>query len=775
MQNVELRKSIRAALGTLVLAWMVPAGPAVAQTGGTIVSWGSDPYGQLGDNSAYPYADRLSPAQVVGPTGTGSIMGVIGIAGGATHSLAVKSDGTVWAWGDGSFRDLGIGASNVPYNKPVQVQDPTDATDQKLHNVKAVAAGLNHGLALKNDGTVWGWGANYVGQLGDGTVSNLGYPVQASGLSGIIAIAAGWGHSLAVKSDGTVWAFGLNQYGELGDGTNIDRHVAVQVIGLTDVKAVAAGSYFSLALKNDGTVWAWGGNDLGTLGHCSPDYTNAPVQVLTYGTNCIGGLGGVSGVPWPGPLASPGPALTGITAIAASVTNGMALDGSGTVWMWGANDQGGLGDGIIGYPYFPYNNSWPLPPFGTSSAMPVPGLPVITAIAAGYGAGHAVAADGKVWGWGYDLYGGVGDGSVITTNPQAVTTAVQVLNLTATGPLTDVTSLASGWMFNLALVSTSGTSTPPPAPAISSNPANPTNQTGAAFNFSDTQSGVTFVCSLDASSYTACTSGQSYSNLAQGSHTFNVEAKDSSGTLSTPTSFTWTIDTTLPLISGTATPAANANGWNKTSVTVTFNCSDVLSGIASCSSATTLNAEGALQVVTGTAVDNAGNTAQAKITVNIDETNPTVSYTGGGTYTVDQTVNITCDATDALSGIASSTCGPKVSGPAYSFTLGTTYSYSATATDKAGNTGSGSTSFTVTVTSASLINLVPKFETKPAVAATMVATLQGAQAAFASGNIKSGDNQLNAFISQVIAQSGKAGLTTAQASLLIQFAMALMQ
>jgi hypothetical protein len=405
--------------------------------------------------------------------------------------------------------------------------------------------------------------------------------------------------------------------------------------------------------------------------------------------------------------------------------------------------------------------------------MPVPGLPIITAIAAGYEAGHAVANDGTVWGWGYDLYGGVGNGTVITTNPEAVTTAVHVLNLDGTGPLTNVTTLASGWMHNFAIVNTSGTTTPPPAPTISSNPANPTKQTSASFNFSDTQSGVTFVCSLDASSYSACVSGQSYSSLAQGSHTFNVEAEDGSNNVSTPASFTWTIDTTLPLISGSATPSPNANGWNNTSTNVAFTCSDALSGIASCSGPTNLTAEGAGQNVTGTAVDKAGNTAQATVTVNIDKTNPKVTYTGGGTYTVDQTVNITCTAADALSGIASSTCGANVTGPAYSFNLGTAYNYSATAMDKAGNVGNGSTSFTVTVTSASLINIVNKFETKPGVAALMVATLQGAQAAFAGGNIKSGDNQLNGFINQVMAQSGKS-LTAAQAAVLIQCAMALM-
>jgi len=264
-----------------------------------------------------------------------------------------------------------------------------------------------------------------------------------------------------------------------------------------------------------------------------------------------------------------------------------------------------------------------------------------------------------------------------------------------------------------------------------------------------------------------------------GSHSLSCTATDGTNNIGAATGSSNTavihIDNTPPTISGGATPAANSYGWNNTNVTVNFSCSDALSGIAACSGATTLTAQGAGASVTGTAVDGAGNTAQTQVTVNIDQTNPVVTYTGGGTYTVEQTVNISCAASDALSGIASATCGPNVTGPAYSYALGTVYNYSATATDKAGNVGKGSTSFTVTVgTALNLANLVRKFELKTTIAATMVSTLQSAYTAFASGNVKSGDNQLSAFISQVIAQQGKS-LTVTQANLLIQYAKALME
>jgi hypothetical protein len=137
---------------------------------------------------------------------------------------------------------------------------------------------------------------------------------------------------------------------------------------------------------------------------------------------------------------------------------------------------------------------------------------------------------------------------------------------------------------------------------------------------------------------------------------------------------------------------------------------------------------------------------------------------------VDQTVNVTCSATDAISGVASSTC-KNINGPAYSFSLGVN-TFSATANDNAGNVGGGSTSFTVFITYSGLINLVKLFEAKPLVQAQMVQTLQSAQGAAASGNAHLADNLLAAFINQAEAQSGKS-LTTAQAALLVKLAMAL--
>lgn len=137
-------------------------------------------------------------------------------------------------------------------------------------------------MALKEDGTVWAWGSNSVGQLGDGTgvfgaISTV--PVQVVGLNGITAIAAGDYHSMALKNDGTLWVWGLNQYGLLGIGSTTDSNVPVQVSSLTGVAAIAAGWEHSLALKNDGTLWAWGYNYRGQLGDGTTTNRDLPVQV----------------------------------------------------------------------------------------------------------------------------------------------------------------------------------------------------------------------------------------------------------------------------------------------------------------------------------------------------------------------------------------------------------------------------------------------------------------------------------------------------------------
>jgi alpha-tubulin suppressor-like RCC1 family protein len=180
------------------------------------------------------------------------------MAGGAYHSLAVTSDGRAWAWGyDGGSGVLGNGKANTYESAvPVQVINLTGAI--------AVAGGEMHSVALRSDGTVWAWGGNGYGQLGNGGTTHSLVPVQVSNLTGATAVAAGDYYSLALRSDGTGWSWGA---GALGNGTTTNSSVPVQVNNLTSVSAVDAGhGEHSLAVRSDGTIWAWGGNFSGELG-----------------------------------------------------------------------------------------------------------------------------------------------------------------------------------------------------------------------------------------------------------------------------------------------------------------------------------------------------------------------------------------------------------------------------------------------------------------------------------------------------------------------------
>jgi alpha-tubulin suppressor-like RCC1 family protein len=245
---------------------------------GTVWAWGNNDYGQLGNGSVTPsYGGVAYAAQVTG------LSNVVSIAAGHWHSVAVKSDGSVWTWGynGGLYADingqLGDGTT-TNRSSPVRVLGPSGSG--YLSGITSVAAGAAFTLALKSDGTLWGWGRNMEGEFGNGTFTNSLVPVQAAnGVSNITALAAGYWLSLALKSDGTVWAWGQNDMGQLGNGTTpAANSTPAAVIGLSSVTAIHAGASFGLALKSDGTVWAWGENASGQLGNGTTSNSSTPVR-----------------------------------------------------------------------------------------------------------------------------------------------------------------------------------------------------------------------------------------------------------------------------------------------------------------------------------------------------------------------------------------------------------------------------------------------------------------------------------------------------------------
>jgi alpha-tubulin suppressor-like RCC1 family protein len=322
---------------------------------GTVRAWGRNAKGQLSDGTTF---ERDAPVLA------GGLTEVVKLAGGVQHSLALKADGTVWAWGRNAEGQLGDGGWTDNFT-PVRAYNLTGMAD--------IACGDFHSLALGFDGTVWAWGSDSWGQLGsDPAIETVrSAPEAVSGLSQMIAIAEGHAHSLALKADGTVWAWGQNDVGQLGIGTadSSVHYVPAQVSGLTNVIAIACGYNHSLALKVDGTVWAWGDNHSGALGTGNTGQPNVPVKVRY---------------------------LTGVVSLAAGQYFSLALKADGTIWAWGSNDYGQLGDASTVQHLI---------------AKPVPALSSVAEIGAGYYHSLALKSDGTVWAWGANSFGQIGNGA----------------------------------------------------------------------------------------------------------------------------------------------------------------------------------------------------------------------------------------------------------------------------------------------------------------------------------------------------------------------------
>jgi alpha-tubulin suppressor-like RCC1 family protein len=251
---------------------------------GTVWAWGFNYYGQVGNGTSG--GNVLSPVQVKGLTG------VTSVAAGGYTSFALKSDRTVWAWGYDGQGELGNGTSDEnAHSTPTRVRN--------LSTAMAISAGVEHGLAVLSDGSVSAWGDNQTSELGATTTATCGaysspcskVPVRVAGFGGATAVAGGYGYSLALKTDGTAWGWGNDGYGELGNGKpqlygGVKQPVQATVSG---VVAITAGASHSLWLRSDGTVCAAGSNYYGQIGDGTFNDAPAPVQVANLtGLSAIG-------------------------------------------------------------------------------------------------------------------------------------------------------------------------------------------------------------------------------------------------------------------------------------------------------------------------------------------------------------------------------------------------------------------------------------------------------------------------------------------------------
>jgi len=322
---------------------------------------------------------------------------VVSISGGNDLSMVITDDGDLWVWGRNDLGQLGDG-TRTNHLLPVRIMDNIVAVSTsrtiipfsvshtsvirsngtlsgngspsiRMRNVVSVSSGASHTMAITSDSTLWGWGKNLDGQLGNGTNRNSFEPIKI--MDDVIAVSAGSSHTMAITSDGILWGWGRNFFGQLGDGTNNNSSNPMKI--MDDVIAVSTGTSLTMAITSDGTLWAWGRNGTPSrgaswLGDGTNEDQRRPVKIMS-----------------------------DVKYVSASGVRSFAITTDGTLWGWGDNRQGELGDGTF-----------------VNRMRPVRIMDDVVSVSAGDRHALAVTSDGILWAWGNNRWGQIGNGTTDT-------------------------------------------------------------------------------------------------------------------------------------------------------------------------------------------------------------------------------------------------------------------------------------------------------------------------------------------------------------------------
>jgi alpha-tubulin suppressor-like RCC1 family protein len=329
---------------------------AVVKRDGTLWTWGNNAADRLNFDGGFT-GSRPSPEKIMD--------GVVSVSVGSRFTLAINTDGTLWAWEANRF-----GEGTTMRLSPVKIMD----------DVISVSTKSGHAMAIKTDGSLWVWGSNDRGQIGDGSINvwdgnrlvennYRSSPVKI--MDNVASISAGYLHSMAVKNDGSLWAWGLNNHGQLGDGTMTSRLSPVKI--MDNVASVSAGFFYTFAIKTDGTLWAWGSGNM--LGDGNWENRLSPVKIMD----------NVASVSAGGNIRDGG--------------HSAAIKTDGTLWAWGSNSHGQIGNGSGG-------------DYADRRPSPVKIMDNVASVSAGGNHTIAVKHDGSLWAWGDNKFGQIGDGFV---------------------------------------------------------------------------------------------------------------------------------------------------------------------------------------------------------------------------------------------------------------------------------------------------------------------------------------------------------------------------
>jgi alpha-tubulin suppressor-like RCC1 family protein len=353
---------------------------AAIKTDGTLWTWGRGTYGQLGRLSIG--INKLTPVTTFAggtnwaDTATTQPEDLYTLSSGFAHTAAIKTDGTLWTWGSGLNGRLGNGITTGNISTPV-------TTFAGGNNWKQVSSGDRHTAAVKTDGTLWTWGYGNSGRLGTNATTNRSTPVTTfAGGTNWKQVSSGGYYTAAIKTDGTLWTWGRGTYGALGNNSITNRLTPVTTFaGETNWKQVSAGSFHTAAIKTDGTLWTWGRGNYGQLGTNDLTTRSTPVTTFAGGTN------------W--------------KQVSCSRSNTAVIKTDGTLWTWGRGGYGALGNNAA------TNRSTPVTTFagGTNWKQ----------VSAGNFHTAAVKTDGTLWTWGFGNTGQLGTND-LTTRSTPVTT-----------------------------------------------------------------------------------------------------------------------------------------------------------------------------------------------------------------------------------------------------------------------------------------------------------------------------------------------------------------